>query len=172
MKVFVKEELKGSTNFKKVSEIANNLLIKMNIAETFAKIQAANMPGTSSSEIQNAFLSIATELGFRNEAKGLFSSYLNSQLRPDYYYKISDNDGILLEVERGKTTINNMDLLDFWKCHICQHANYLFLMVPKELKQNTNMKPRKEFNTVSSRMESFFKKGNYTNVDAVFLFGY
>ena len=42
--------------------------------------------------------------------------------------------GIILEVERGKTTINNMDLLDFWKCHICAHADYLFLMVPTELR--------------------------------------
>jgi len=31
----------------------------------------------------------------------------------------------LLEVERGKTTINNMQLLDFWKCHrmTCELSN-------------------------------------------------
>ena len=45
------------------------------------------------------------------------------------------SSGILLEVERGKTTINNMDFLDFWKCHLCEHAHYLFLLVPQELRQ-------------------------------------
>ena len=24
-----------------------------------------------------------------------------------------------MEVERGKTTTNNKDFLDFWKCHLC-----------------------------------------------------
>ena len=36
-----------------------------------------------------------------------------------------------MEVERGKTVLNNMDLLDVWKCHICESANYLFLIVPQ-----------------------------------------
>lgn len=85
---------------------------------------------------------------------------------------MNDNEGILLEVERGKTTINNMDFLDLWKCHICKHANYLFLMVPQELRQNSNMSPRKEFQTVCVHMASFFIPGNYINVDAVFVFGY
>ena len=80
--------------------------------------------------------------------------------------------GIILEVERGKTTINNMDLLDFWKCHICEHAAYLFLMVPTELRQNATMSPRREFVTVGNRLESFFVPGNYTNVRGLVLMGY
>ena len=55
-----------------------------------------------------------------------------NKLRPDYYRPL-ETSGILLEVERGKTTTNNMDLLDFWKCHLCRHADYLFLMVPQAL---------------------------------------
>ena len=86
--------------------------------------------------------------------------------------KRSGDGGILLEVERGKTTINNMDLLDLWKCHICREANVLFLFVPSELRQNESMSPRREFATVSSRLESFFEPGNETNVEALFLFGY
>lgn len=82
-------------------------------------------------------------LGFRNESKGLFVSYANKAVRPDYYLPVSDT-GILLEVERGKTTINNMDFLDFWKCHLYEAANYLFLMVARELRQNTTMAPRRE----------------------------
>ena len=46
----------------------------------------------------------------RLEKKGLFKNY-NSQLRPDYYKKLKKS-GIILEVERGKTLKNNMDLLD------------------------------------------------------------
>ena len=71
----------------------------------------------------------ATRLGFRDESKGLFETYQSSALRPDYFRPIGST-GVILEVERGKTTINNMDLLDFWKCHICEHASYLFLMAP------------------------------------------
>jgi hypothetical protein len=65
-----------------------------------------------------------------------------------------------------------MDLLDFWKCHICTHAHYLFLMVPKELRQNPTMTARREYGSVVKRLASFFTPGNYTNVRAVFVFGY
>ena len=65
--------------------------------------------------------------------------------RVEPYYLDLDETGIILEVERGKTTINNMDLLDFWKCHICVHAHYLILVVPVELRQNPTMTPRNEF---------------------------
>ena len=78
-------------------------------------------------------------LGFRDERRGLFSAY-ESALRPDYFREVGGT-GVILEVERGKTTINNMDLLDFWKCHICEHADYLFSMVPLELRQNPDMSP-------------------------------
>lgn len=73
---------------------------------------AANQPGRSSGEVQNVFLKQARELGFRDESKGLFKEY-TSALRPDYFLPLADT-GIILEVERGKTTINNLDLLDFW----------------------------------------------------------
>ncbi|MEZ5348122.1 MAG: hypothetical protein R2714_02825 [Microthrixaceae bacterium] len=115
------------------------------------------------------FLQEASGLN-RDESKGLFKTY-QSALRPDYYLPISDT-GIILEVERGKTTINNMDLLDFWKCHICEHADYLFLMVPSELRQNQTMSPRREYATVARRLESFFRPDNYTNVRGLVLIGY
>ena len=113
--------------------------------------------------MQDAFVGHARALGFIRESKGLFASYETSALRPDYYRPLDDT-GILLEVERGKTTINNMDLLDFWKCHLCEHANYLFLMVPLELRQNPSMPPRREYATVVKRLSSFFVPRNYTNV--------
>ena len=83
-----------------------------------------------------------------------------------------EGSGILLEVERGKTTTNNMDLLDFWKCHLCKQADYLFLMVPQALKHNDAMTPKKEYASVVKRLKTFFAPGNATNVRAVHIFGY
>lgn len=172
IKIYRKQDVSQSATYKRVDKLAKQLLADLNKPDTLKKISLANLPGTSSAQIQNAFLPVVTKMGFKNEAKGLFANYQNKHLRPDYFLDLGNNEGILLEVERGKTTINNMDLLDFWKCHICEHANYLFLMVPKELRQNKEMSPRKEFNTVSARMESFFLASNHTNVDGVFLYGY
>ena len=94
--------------------------------------------------------------------EGLFLQYAN-KLRPDYF-RATETNGILLEVERGKTTTNNMDLLDLWKCHLCKHADYLFLMVPQALRHNATMTPKKEYNAVVKRLHTFFSPGNYTNV--------
>jgi hypothetical protein len=143
----------------------------LNLPEVQEAIAIANQPGQSSSFVQNTFLEFATQLGFQSEAKGLFKNSLTTGLRPDYYLPIG-NTGILLEVERGKTTMNNMDLLDFWKCHICESASYLFLLVPQELRQSTNASVRYEFANVDRRLSPFFQPGNYTNVLGLFLYGY
>jgi len=68
--------------------------------------------------------------------------------------------------------MNNMDLLDFWKCHICASADYLFLLVPQELRQNSNVLVRNEFANVGRRLAPFFQPENYTNVLGLFLYGY
>ncbi len=152
-------------------QTADLLLTHLNKPEVLEKLRSANAPGASSALVQAVFEEFATELGFKSECEGLFEKYRNRALRPDYFLPINET-GILLEVERGKTTINNMDLLDFWKCHLCEKANYLFLMVPRELRQNDAMSPRREFNTVKNRMSSFFEPNNYTNVYGLWLFGY
>ena len=94
-----------------------------------------------------------------------------SGLRPDYYLKV-ENSGILLEVERGKTIMNNMDLLDLWKCHICKEADYLFLLVPSKLSHNSESNTYNTFKKVVDRVSPFFQENNYTNVKALFVFGY
>jgi hypothetical protein len=92
-------------------------------------------------------------------------------LRPDYFLEIEDT-GIILEVERGKTNQNNMDFLDFWKCHICMHAHYLFLMVPEELRQSAQGSVSKPFSATFAHLSAFFEPQNYTNVRGMVLFGY
>jgi hypothetical protein len=171
MRAFVQEDLSDGAEWATVHGVAERLLAHLNEHEAQQRLSVANMPGQSSALVQATFATFALDLGFADESTGLFDGYENRALRPDYYLRVGET-GILLEVERGKTTINNMDLLDFWKCHLCHHANYLFLMVPQELRQNDRMSPRREYNTVVKRMASFFVPRNHTNVRGLCVFGY
>ena len=168
---FVQEPYRASAEWQDVDKVADLLLVELNHEETYKCIVEANCPGGSSAKVQAAFRVAATTLGFQSEKKGLFAESIKG-LRPDYFMAIGPADGILLEVERGKTTTNNMDLLDFWKCHLCVKAHYLFLLVPKALKHNERMSPKKEFRSVERRLKPFFTEGYYTNVRGLVLFGY
>lgn len=159
-----------TAEYRHVSDVAERLLEHLNSPEIQALIATADRPGEPSHGIQIAFQPFAAELGFRDESKGLFAAY-ESAVRPDYYLPLGDS-GILLEVERGKTVRNNMDYLDFWKCHICEHAHYLFLLVPRSLRHNPEMRPANEYAAVCRRLKTFFVPRNYTNVRGLFVFGY
>ncbi len=167
---FVQEPYRGSPEWQDVDKVSDLLLAELDREETYRLIVEANRPGTSSSQVQAAFRAAATALGFHSEKTGLFAESIPG-LRPDYYLAIG-RTGILLEVERGKTTTNNMDLLDFWKCHLCAGAHYLFLLVPKELRHNPDMSPKREFASVKRRLAPFFETANYTNVRGLVVFGY
>jgi hypothetical protein len=168
---FAQQSIEGTKELELVRKIADDLLTHLNTPDAQSQLAAANLPGRSSALVQATFTTYAREVGFADESKGLFASYPTSGLRPDYFLS-RDGVGILLEVERGKTTINNMDLLDFWKCHLCEHAQYLFLLVPRALRQNETAAVRHEYATVAKRMHSFFVPRNYTNVRGLFIFGY
>lgn len=157
--------------FNIIENIGNELFNYLNTEEILLKLKSANKPNNNSINVQNVFLEKAEQLGFISEKKGLFKDIPTSNLRPDFFKKI-DGTGILIEVERGKTIMNNMDLLDFWKCHLCHHANHLFLFVPLELKHNSSSKPYNCFKIVKNRMSPFFEKPNYTNVDSLWIYGY
>jgi hypothetical protein len=167
---FVQQRFELSGEWQEVSLLADRLHDHLNTPEAAARIADANQPGRSSAAVQAAFGDFARELGFENEKVGLFAGE-ELALRPDYFRRVG-NSGVLLEVERGKTTINNMDLLDFWKCHVCAHAQYLFLVVPVALRQNPTMSPRNEFASVARRLARFFSPQTYTNVRGLRLFGY
>ncbi len=167
---FTQQQLVGSPELAEVERVARALLEHLRTPEVDARIAAANQPAAPSQRIQEVFVDFARQLGFVDEHVGLFAGY-ESAARPDYFLRLGET-GILLEVERGKTTINNMDFLDFWKCHLCEHGHYLFLLVPKELRQNPTMAPRREYAAVTRRLEPFFRPRNYTNVRGLFVFGY
>jgi hypothetical protein len=167
---YVQEPLSHSEEWKEVSSLGDRLHQHLSTDRALALIRDANQPGQSSASVQATFGEFVKEMGFESERTGLFGTD-EFALRPDYFLRLPET-GILLEVERGKTTINNMDLLDFWKCHLCRHAHYLFLLVPLALRQNATMSPRNEFATVTRRLQRFFVPGNYTNVRGLCLFGY
>ena len=152
VKKYVQEEYCQSSEWVNVSSIADQLWRYLNTESVLRRIDSANQPNKSSAEVQETILEFARRLGFESNKEGLFSEE-ELALRPDYYLEL-DGDGIIIEVERGKTTINNMDLLDFWKYHLCSQANFLFLLVPRRLRQNPQMTPRPEFETVDRRAVS------------------
>jgi hypothetical protein len=170
LKKFVQQQFEYSEEWVEVSMLADRLCNHLNTPESSARIAEANQPGRSSAAVQATFGDFARDLGFENEKIGLFANE-ELALRPDYFRRVGSS-GVLLEVERGKTTINNMDLLDFWKCHVCVHAQYLFLLVPVALRQNPTMSPRNEFVSVARRLARFFTPNTYTNVRGLCLFGY
>lgn len=150
---------KGAENlepFKRADAIAKELRQFLEQAETQLLIRKHNVPGVPSERIQRLLSKKAAALGFEHEKRGLFANYAVPALRPDYFCRIGDT-GILLEVEKGKTTMNNMDLLDFWKCHICDHAEYLFLIVP-QTRPRTNGTVLRQFRPVQKRLSVFLSR--------------
>lgn len=168
--ILKKLEVRNSDTFFKVSALADRFLAFLNDPQIQNEIKMFHRHGGTSTQIQAAVLPGVEALGFTSEREGLFNNYEVPRLRPDYYAKIGDS-GVLLEVERGKTIANNMDILDLWKCHICEHADYLFLLVPN-IRQTEKGKQTPIYQPVKNRLGTFFIQKNHINIDAAFLFGY
>ena len=168
--LIARPDIESQPEYEEVEHLAQALLAHLNEPDVLTAVAAAHVVGAKSATIQAILLNKARELGFQDERKGLFAQYKSSGLRPDYYRKVGST-GILMEVERGKILANNMDLLDFWKCHVCQEARYLFLVLP-QLRQTKAGKNEKVVSRIRNRLSTFFRSGNAVNVDAVFLFAY
>jgi hypothetical protein len=168
---FSKEHGKFPNELKQVSLIAEQLRAYLETELVCIAIREVHKLHGSSQQVQSLLKDKLSELDFKSEKKGLFKEYKVPSLRPDFYREVG-NSGILVEIERGKTIANNMDLLDIWKCHLCTQADFLFLVVPCERKNNKGQVTR-TFDRVSKRMKTFFEpSNNYVNVEAVYLFGY
>ena len=103
----VQDPFRESSEWRLASELAAQLHRHLNTDAALRRIEEVNRPGRSSAAVQETFLEFARDLGFESERKGLFAAD-ELALRPDYYLKLNTS-GVILEVERGKTTINNMD---------------------------------------------------------------
>ena len=141
--------------FIKVSAIADDFAQFLRTPEIENAISEVHKHGATSTQVQAIVCPGAEKLGFANEKKKLFKQYSVPALRPDFYMQIGTT-GILLEVERGKTLTNNMDLLDLWKCHICEHADFLFLLVPNKRHAATGNGTR-PYVQVKKRLSTFFE---------------
>jgi hypothetical protein len=164
----------GSENVKLQDEVdacAREVLTILRSPNVKEQIEQVHHLGASSQQIQKVIETQLGTLGFVSERKGLFLDFDVPGLRPDFYRPL-DDDGILFEVERGKTLANNMDLLDVWKTHLCRQARHLFLLVPivRVTKKGAN---QKIFGSVVNRVGSFFSSDlAQLDVDSVNIFGY
>jgi len=162
----VKSSLAHSAEGTAVRALAETLHSEIDyqgISETIAGGQPGSVGGRVTSHRVQAHVALAAEpLGFRSERRGIFRD-MNLQLRPDLFHAGLE---VLLEVERGGANTNNHDLKDFWKCHLCPTAQWLFLVLPERVHGG------QPFHTTGRRFTQFFEPGNEVNVSGVALFGY
>ena len=101
------------------------------------------------------------------------SDSLVTHARPDFFYRLSDDRGILAEVERGGTTTNNHDLKDIWKAHVSPDAQHLFLIVPNANWNESGAARERPFPRVVLRLGAFFgDPRREIDVVSVHIFGY
>lgn len=169
---FRRSEIRENSDLSEVESLAIDFLGRLDGASLRTAIAEVHKFGASSHKIQELVAPVAIEMGFTSEKKGLFSNVKSTGIRPDFFRKTSSGRGILMEVERGKTIANNMDLLDVWKTHLCAEANHLFLMVP-QVRVTERGAEQKIYQTVLNRVGAFFEKDvDPIDVDSVHIFGY
>jgi len=151
-----------------VRELAEQFRLAVDSDVVRAALGIIPAVGGSSHDVDEVIRPHAEELGFSSQRKNLFAEYPVA-LRPDWYRAL-DGTGILLEIERGKTVTNNMDLLDLWKCHVCREAHHLFLVVPISVRRTSGAE--RVYPRVVNRLSTFFVAGNETNVRSVAILGY
>lgn len=151
-----------------VHALAVALHREMDTAATTTALADIPAIGGTSHAVDAVVTPVASAHGFTSQRTDLFSGY-PTRLRPDWYRPVAGS-GILLEVERGKTLTNNMDLLDLWKCHICREADLLFLVVP--LRVTRTYGKENVYSRVVARMGTFVMPENRVNVASVAVFGY
>ena len=114
--LFSKEPGKFSKDvYERVSKIAEELKAHMDTKSFRSKLELVHKVNGKSQDVQKLIADELVRLKFMPEKRGLFSECEVPSLRPDLYLQLGKS-GILVEVERGKTTANNMDFLDVWKC--------------------------------------------------------
>lgn len=149
-------------------------LARDSIAETLHRIWGsedyvrATEHGVSSSSMQALVQESIASLGFATEQHNRVGL---AGFKPDF---IDTESRVIIEVERGKTIDNNMDMLDMWKCHVHPTATHLILVVPVWYQTGVDVVTVKAatFARVCGRIGLFFESGNETNVRAAAIIGY
>jgi hypothetical protein len=108
-KEFSKNPGNLSGESKRVSSIAKQLKEYMGTDSFRSQIEKVHKLNGNSQEIQKLLEKKLVSLRFASEKKGLFIKCAVPSLRPDFYKKVGKS-GILVEIERGKTIANNMEM--------------------------------------------------------------
>ncbi len=137
-------------------------------------MRALHIFNAQSKALQNHFSKVLhDELGFAEEVVLTPQDGLVTYARPDFFYRLAPNRGILAEVERGGTTTNNHDLKDFWKAHVAPDAHHLFLIVPMNNWKADGTPREKPFPIVARRLGAFFgDERRQIDVVSAHVFGY
>lgn len=156
----------------RVDALAQHLL--HHLERSSNEIDAVHVHGAGSSAIQAVVARLLSEeLGFRQEVVLTPQIGLVTQARPDFFYRLAPERGVLAEVERGGTTNNNHDLKDMWKAHVSPDAQHLFLVVPNSNWTALGAAREKPFPRVSHRIGAFFgDRRREVDVMSAHVFGY
>lgn len=139
----------------RVDELALALRTALDLQVT--AIDAAHIHGAKSLAIQEIVSSVLKgDLGFDEEVLLTREDGIVSRPRPDFFFRLGPNEGVIAEVERGGTVNNNHDLKDIWKAHIAPDAQHLFLVVPNTNWKQDGASREKPFVRVTHRMGAFF----------------
>lgn len=158
------------------------MLIVDTLAQNLAKylqshghdIDTAHVHGAQSGAIQSIVANLLRDqLGFSEEIVLTEQDGFVTNARPDFIYRLSEQRGILAEVERGGTVNNNHDLKDLWKAHVASDAQHLFLIVPHANWTPDGSVRERPFLRVSNRLAAFFgDQRRELDLVSLHIFGY
>ena len=139
----------------RVDGIASQLLD--HLERSAAAIDLVHVHGAQSKAVQDIVAELLeSQLAFEQEYVLTPEDGLVAAPRPAFYFPLGPGRGILAEVERGGTTLNNHDLKDMWKAHIAPRAHHLFLIVPNANWNGVGLVRERPFIRVSARLAAFF----------------
>jgi hypothetical protein len=154
-----------------VDRIAARLLAYVESEEQ--RIDRAHVHGAQSSVIQVILAELLLRSGFDTEVVLTPEDGFVTHARPDFFFRLAPERGILAEVERGGAVNNNHDLKDVWKAHIAPDAQHLFLVVPNSNFREDGSPREKPFVRVVHRAASFFGDARREiDVVSMHVFGY
>jgi hypothetical protein len=141
--------------------------------ERSADIDAAHVFSAGSKLIQNVVAEYLEPLGFESEYRVSGPGMYAGGARADFYGRLSEGRGVLVEVERGGVHTNNHDLKDLWKAHLSPEVQHLFLIVPMANWRTDGTARERPFQRMPSRFQAFFSDPDrWVDLVSLHVFGY
>lgn len=174
---YVRLQRSHTTNEEKpILEVVDGLAARLRaqLQEQSLLIDTAHVHGASSSKVQAIVSTILrAQLGFTEELLLTAQDGVVSKPRPDFYFPLGPERGVIAEVERGGTVTNNHDLKDIWKAHISPDTQHLFLIVPNANWNAAGATRERPFPRVAHRLGAFFgDRRREIDVLSCHVFGY